>query len=110
MIDEHDTDNDIIPLSTAMDSFSIMNRDGQTLTQQNMNGELCVDESRVSDVLAGGKWFDNSTTINRHSTQRRLFEKIITIFDNIYFNNSSIQVLGLKNRPKPIGSTATNNH
>ena len=75
MIDEHGDDNDIIPPSTANDSYSIMNRGGKANTTANTNGEEVVDESRIAHLLDGGNHFDDSTTTNRRNTQRTLFRK-----------------------------------
>ena len=68
MIDKHDDDNDIIPPSTANDSYSIMNRGGQINTTENINGEEVVDESKIAHLLDGGNSFDHSTTTNQRNT------------------------------------------
>ena len=108
MIDEHDDDNNSIPVSTTIDSFSIINRGGQTLTQQNLDGLLCVDVNKLSYVLDGGYHCDNTTTADRRSTQRRLFQRYNYNYREYLFQ--TIEILGLENRLNPMGSTTTNNH
>ena len=95
MIDEHDDDNDRIPLSAANNSYLIMNRGGRANTTSNTDGEAVVDESRIDHLLDGGNHVDDSTTTNQRNTQ-------IILFRNNSYNPQEylfhkIELLGLNN-------------
>ena len=103
LIDEHD--NGKVPQSTAADRYAIMNRGGTTLNQVNTNQVLCIDNNRMSDALDGGEHFDDSDFAFRRNRQRVLFRQENNSPRNYLFNK--IVMLGMTNRPKPMGSTTT---
>ena len=64
--------------------------------------------SRIDHLLDGGNHFDDTTHTDRRNEQRRLFR--YSGFNPREYLFHKIEILGLTNQPKPMGSTTTNNY
>ena len=97
LIDEKDVE--CIPTSSPCDRLNLISRGGDILINEN---------SRLDQALDGGDHYDDVSGSERLRNQRKIFmlpnskyprEQMIT----------KLRLLGIEGRPKPMGSTMTNN-
>ena len=97
LIDEKDVEG--IPTSSPCDRLNLISRGGDILINEN---------SRLDQALDGGDHYDDVSGSERLRNQRKIFmlpnskyprEQMIT----------KLRLLGIEGRPKPMGSTMTNN-
>ena len=106
MIDQNDKPE--IYRSTAKDTYCIISRGGGN--GQNQTEEVIPikdKENKISELLDGGKHFDNTDRFTRHNNKRRLFRDNNHNLREYLINK--INILGLENCPYSMGSTTTNN-
>ena len=95
-----------VPESTAEDCVAIGSRGGSTMRHLDLSGKLNIDDNRLFE-LDGCAHNDDSTYSDRYNYQRRLACTYNFMAPRDYLMNK-IGVLGLTNRPQPMGSTTTN--
>ena len=94
--------------STASDRCGISERGGATLSDEIIQGdELNIEENRLNCSFDGGVHFDDVPYTNQYNYQRSLFRN-----NNIHPRQvlmEKLNILGIEYRPKPMGSTTTQN-
>ena len=103
LIDKKDTD---ILKSTASDRLSINNRGGRDVTRSSLDNVIAIEENRLDAFLDGGEHFDDTTPRHRRARQTRLFRNSLSSPRQNLMDKLSI--LGINERPSPMGSTTTN--
>ena len=87
------------PVSTSKDRFHIISIGGKPITEGNSHD--------VGDITGGGDHYDDSSRISREIHARTLFKQFLEKpRENML---EKLNLLGCVSRPKPMGSTSTNN-
>ena len=97
LIDEKDIEN--IPSSSPSDRLTIIARGGEIIESEN---------SRLDRSLDGGDHYDDVTPTERIRIQRLLFAQPNSHHPREQMINK-LKLLGIDSRPKPMGTTTTNN-
>ena len=109
LIDEHDVHsirNTILP-STAIDQLSVMDRGGDFTNMTKSDGNLTGNNTREEEILDGVDHLDDTNWNDRRSRKNELFKQ--NSMDLREYLLYKLQLLGITNRPNPMGSTTTHN-
>ena len=97
LIDENDIAD--LPPSTVKDRLSIVSRGGALIKNEN---------SHLNWSIGGGEHFDDVSLLERRRIQRAFFVNSNSKNPREYLL-LKLQILGIEERPKPMGTTSTNN-